>query len=253
MAPFYTFSPKTTTVSFSWPKEITGLERIALSAQGDLQRVLSAFFARPIVVALVYSHTFTKGLRDALEPLALPNPSAVASASPAAPLVQNRQIHLQCSGRIVCTATSTVKISSARCARLFLEEGYGIGQLFKKVGISPSFELLEVGIGGPDDTATVEKGVGLGLGEGRLWRRYRLGIPEIECEILEVFAAREMFVVGEAWLEGEVEGQQLATSSRPIGPKTTNKLNTFLWIAFSCLLVFEVYMYRAGASPSSCT
>ncbi|KAJ6607500.1 hypothetical protein B0H10DRAFT_2306156 [Mycena sp. CBHHK59/15] len=62
MAPFYTFSPKTTTISFSWPKELSGLERVALSSQGDLQRVLSAFFARPIVLALIYSNTFTTRL-----------------------------------------------------------------------------------------------------------------------------------------------------------------------------------------------
>lgn len=56
--PFYSFSPSGTTVSVRstlpralespsdsllqhpWPKGLTGLERIALSSQGDLQRVL---------------------------------------------------------------------------------------------------------------------------------------------------------------------------------------------------------------------
>ncbi|KAK7012226.1 hypothetical protein R3P38DRAFT_1585754 [Favolaschia claudopus] len=231
MAPFYTFSPKTTTISFTWPKEITGLERIALSAQGDLQRILSAFFARPIVLALIYSNTFTKR-GETLEPLSLPNSNAVAAASPEVPIVQNRQVHLQCGGKVVCVATSTVKISSPRCAHLFLEEKYGIGQLFSKLGATPSFELLDVGIGGHND---MEKG----MGGSQLWRRYRLSGPEIECEILEVFASREMFSQGETWLEGR---GQILTSSRP---RTSNAL---LWFAFLSMVLFEVYMYTTRSS-----
>ncbi|KAF8216463.1 hypothetical protein K438DRAFT_1703382 [Mycena galopus ATCC 62051] len=238
MAPFYTFSPKTTTISFSWPKEITGLERIALSAQGDLQRILSAFFARPISLALTYSHTFTKRPDGALDPLSLPNSAALASVTPESQIVQNRQVHLQCSGKIVCTATSTVKISSARCAHLFLEEKYGIGQLFSKVGATPSFELLGVGIGGQHDIKAAEKGLGGGPHD-QLWRRYKLSIPEIECEILEVFASREMFLHGASWLDGKLPLDTLSPS-RPRTP--------LLWFAFLSLLAFELYMYITPAS-----
>ncbi|KAJ7334107.1 hypothetical protein DFH08DRAFT_707752 [Mycena albidolilacea] len=236
MAPFYTFSPKTTTISFSWPKEITGLERIALSAQGDLQRILSAFFARPISLALTYSHTFTRRSDGGLDPLILPNPAAIASASPESPIVQNRQVHLQCSGKIVCTATSTVKISSTRCAQLFLEEKYGIGQLFSKLGATPTFELLEVGVRGQNDANLIEKG----FGRPQLWRKYKLSVPEIECEILEVFASREMFVQGESWLDGQRRQQLVIPSRTP-----TNKL---LLLAFLSLLIFELYAYMSGSS-----
>ncbi|KAJ7613300.1 hypothetical protein DFH06DRAFT_1286409 [Mycena polygramma] len=197
MAPFYSFSPKSTTISFPWPKDLTGIERVALSAQGDLQRVLSAFFARPIVLALIYSHTFTKRLDHTLEPLSLPNSAAVASVSADSPIVQNRQVHLQCGGTVVCVATSTVKISSARCAHLFLEEKYGIGQLFRKLEATPSFELISVGVGGHDDAVSV------GGGGPQLWRKYKLSVPDIECDILEVFASREMFVRGELWLNDQ--------------------------------------------------
>ncbi|KAF7356608.1 hypothetical protein MVEN_00994900 [Mycena venus] len=229
---FYTFSPKTTTIS-----------NVSLSpAQGDLQRILSAFFSRPISLALIYSHTFTKRSDDTLEPLSLPNPNAIASASPEFPIVQNRQVHLQCSGKVVCTATSTVKISSSLCAHLFLEEKYGIGQLFSKLGATPSFELLGVGIGGHNDVITVEKGFG---GGPQLWRKYRLSVPEIECEILEVFASREMFLRGESWLDGR--DQPITSSSLTSRRSTTN---TLLWFAFLSMLMFELYMYIAG--PSRC-
>ncbi|KAJ7066610.1 hypothetical protein C8F01DRAFT_1123923 [Mycena amicta] len=233
MASFYSFSPKTTTISFSWPKELTGMERVALSAQGDLQRILSAFFARPIVLALIYSHTFTKHVDGTLAPLSMPNPAAVAAACPDAPLVQNRQVHLQCGGKLVCTATSTVKISSARCAHLFLEEKYGIGQLFSKLEVTPSFELVGVGIGNQDEDA--EKGLGRGP---QLWRKYRLSIPEIECEILEVFASRDMFVRGQTWLD-EQPAPSLSTRQTP----TTN---TLLWVACVSTVVFELYMHFVG-------
>jgi hypothetical protein len=172
-----------------------------------------------------------------LDPLILPNPAAIASASPELPIVQNRQVHLQCSGKIVCTATSTVKISSTRCAQLFLEEKYGIGQLFSKLGATPTFELLEVGVGGQNDANPVEKGFG---GGPQLWRKYRLSVPEIECEILEVFASREMFVQGESWLDGQRRQQLVTPSQTPI--------NKLLLLAFLSLLIFELYTYMSGSS-----
>ncbi|KAJ7155394.1 hypothetical protein C8R43DRAFT_428236 [Mycena crocata] len=241
MAPFYTFSPKTTTISFSWPKGLTGLERVALSAQGDLQRILSAFFARPIVLALIYSHTYTRRLDDSLDPLTLPNPSAIASASPESPIVQNRQVHLQCGGKLVCTATSTVTVRSSHCAHLFLEEKYGIGQLFSKLGATPSFELLAVGTGAQDDISA-EKG--LSNSGSQLWRKYRLSVPEIECEILEVFASREMFVGGPSWLEDQHPDGAGITTTQTARPST----NTLLWLALFFLLAFELYMRYLATS-----
>ncbi|KAF7308788.1 hypothetical protein MKEN_01078100 [Mycena kentingensis (nom. inval.)] len=249
MSSFYSFSPKTTSISFSWPKELIGIERVALSAQGDLQRILSAFFARPIVLALIYSHTFKQRTDHTLESLSLPNPNAVAAANPEIPLVQNRQVHLQCAGKVVCVATSTVKISSARCAHLFLEEKFGIGQLFSKLNITPSFELLGVGIGGEGvSSSAIEKGFGRGedvspatVEKGQLWRKYRLATNEIECTILEVFTSREMFISGQAWLDEQPAAPTAAFAVH----KKSNK-NALLMSALLLVLVFELYMYSVG-------
>ncbi|KAJ7281549.1 hypothetical protein C8J57DRAFT_1297982 [Mycena rebaudengoi] len=234
MARFYTFSPKTTTISFSWPKQLTGLERVALSTQGDLQRTLSAFFARPIVLALIYSHTYTKRPDGSKEPLLLPNTSAVASASAESPIFQNRQVHLQCGGKLVCTATSTVKIISSRCAHLFLEEKYGIGQLFSKLETVPSFELLEVGFGGHDGAAALEKGSAEGP---QLWRKYRLFVPEFECEIVEVFTSRSMFTQ-DSWLD-----EQDATTVSGPSFRARHRLpaNALLWLVLLSVLSYELY------------
>ncbi|KAF8644750.1 hypothetical protein AX16_008294 [Volvariella volvacea WC 439] len=280
-AQFHSYGPRMTSINYAWPAGITGLERIALSAQGDLQRVLSAYFARPITIALIYSDTYTTipppspssnhsptpSLSQqfvspssppaffptthfrisstpatttittnstsstpyhptqplTLTPLTLPNPSAISNASPTIPLIQTRQVHLLCAGKIVCTATSTVKISSPRCAHLFLEEKYAIGQMFTELGRVPAFELLDVGLRFGKDSGVVGPGCGGekggnggGAGAGRstfvlgsrdeeLWRKYRLAVPDFECEILEVFPSRAMFADGEAWLAGTMD------------------------------------------------
>ncbi|TFK60443.1 hypothetical protein BDN72DRAFT_805695 [Pluteus cervinus] len=204
---FFSYSPKTTSISYPWPPHITGLERIALSAQGDLQRVLSAFFARPITIALVYSDTFTVSSDNlTMIPLKLPNPQAVAAASPEVPLVQTRQVHLLCAGRIVCTATSTVRISSPQCANLFLEEKFAIGQMFVELRRVPCFELIDVG------TRPRPGGLAWSLDDHEIWRKYKLSIPDFECEILEVFPSRRMFLDGEGWLlnEGGLPGSLIS-------------------------------------------
>ncbi|KAL0955143.1 hypothetical protein HGRIS_004057 [Hohenbuehelia grisea] len=217
MAPIYSFSPKTTSISYPWPTELTGLERIMLSAQGDLQRTLSAFFDTPLTVTTTYSHTFTHvspGLPAV--PLNLPNAPALAAASAATPIVQTRQVLLQCLGTTACTATSAVRIMSPRAAHLFLEEKYAIGQMFRKLEMLPAFELLEVGFGNapaaPSSTLSSANHDEHAHGDAKeryadrskqVWRIYKLSVPEFECEILEVFPSRDMFVYGKDWLLGK--------------------------------------------------
>lgn len=223
MTSFDTYNAKTTSISFPWPASVTGVERIALSAQGDLQRVLSAFFSRPIVIALVYSHTLRqRSLSTAPEPLTLPNPQAVASASPASPITQTRQVHLQCGGKIACTATSIVRITSPEIAHLFLEEKYAIGQMFRRLEKVPAFELLSVGTGpviDEDGQFCVSQGKTASSTGDQLWRKYKLTIPHFECQILEVFPSRWMFEDGEAWINGETQARPPGSKGAPEAPE----------------------------------
>lgn len=169
----------------------------------------SAFFSRPIDVALVFSETALQHSPNSpTEPLSLPDAQALASVSPNRPITQTRQVHLQCNGKIACTATSIVRITSPEVAHLFLEEKYPIGQMFRRLRRPPAPELLDVGVGPvdlhlkDDNTETFERGFTTG-DSNQLWRRYKLVIPDFDCEILEVFPSRKMFVDGEAWLNGE--------------------------------------------------
>ncbi|KAI5124268.1 hypothetical protein M0805_005117 [Coniferiporia weirii] len=187
-----TYDTTVTSVEFSWPKGVTPLERIMLSAHGDLQRILSAFFARPITINRIFAQTVPSSMSLALAP------------SPASPAVQKRQVHLVCNGRTVCVATSSVTITSPRCAQLFLQEGYAIGQIFRKMGVVPTFELLEAGLvddlDDADNADTFEK---LGNGsrrEKKIWRRYTLKTEGFFADIVEVFPDRGMFTRGEEWL-----------------------------------------------------
>ncbi|KAI4517340.1 hypothetical protein K525DRAFT_273706 [Schizophyllum commune Loenen D] len=190
MAPFFTFTPSQTSVNFAWPPEVSGLERIALSAHGDLQRILSAFFARPINIATVYSHTYTEEA-EGKRSLSLPADDRIASTSASTPIYQARQVELRCSDKVVCTATSTIILRSPKAARLFLEDKFAVGQMFSKLGKPADAELLEVGFDTSKD------------GTQNLWRKYLLHVDELACEILEVFPSREMFTKGVCWLLDE--------------------------------------------------
>lgn len=149
--------------------------------------ISSAFFARPISINLVFAQTQPSSLEEALNP------------SPQSPSVQKRQVNLTCAGRVVCTATSSVVISSPKYAKLFLQDGYAIGQIFRKTGDAPEFELMDVGlVGETDDEKESAQKV---MGERKMWRRYTLRVEGFQADIVEVFPDRRMFTRGEAWLD----------------------------------------------------
>ncbi|KAF8801345.1 hypothetical protein BYT27DRAFT_7147702 [Phlegmacium glaucopus] len=256
MPSFDSYNAKTTSISYPWPAGVHGVERIALSAQGDLQRVLSAFFARPIVIALVYSQTVRQAsLQSAAEPIIHPSPSIIASASPNSPIVQTRQVHLQCAGKIVCTATSTVRITSPECANLFLQEKYAIGQMFRRLEKVPAFELLAVGLGSVDNDKTPFSTKG--KESNQLWRKYTLTIPNFECEILEVFPSREMFIQGDSWLTGEYAKAEPSSETLTImksvdgGSTFQQGLRIVLGLGFFLLVGFEI-AFRYGGHLGFC-
>ncbi|KAI0267560.1 hypothetical protein BGY98DRAFT_1023584 [Russula aff. rugulosa BPL654] len=141
------------TQPFSWPADLSGLERIMLSAHGDLQRLLRLGFALPL----------------------------------SQPITQGREVHLICNGKTACIATSTVTITTPEVERLFLDEKFAIGQMFRKMQTPPKFALLECG-------SKFE------AGKRVLWRRYTLSTDGFLCDIVEVFPDRDMFVQGEQWL-----------------------------------------------------
>jgi len=199
-----------------------------------------------------------ESLQSAFEPIHDPSPSIIASTSPESPIVQTRQVHLQCAGKIVCTATSTVRITSPECAHLFLHEKYAIGQMFRRLEKVPAFELLSVGLGAVKDN---EKRISpsfsaTGDTASQLWRKYTLVIPHFECEILEVFPSRGMFLGGEKWLTGADADLQrvpeVLTALKPVNTSTLNQgIKLVLAGGFLLMIFFEIAMY-VGVRSQSC-
>jgi hypothetical protein len=183
------------------------------------------------------------------------------------PITQDRQVQLQCDDKTVCVATSHVRITSARAAELFLVEKFAIGQMFKKLQLQPMFELLEVGFGVPpaSDGKTEKDSGRLGEdGDRRLWRKYKLAVPEFDCEILEEFPSRDMFIFGDSWLrdmKGEIDGasyQHVFDNARERDSALerryrSDKSGVLLLLAlFSLQFLFFYHMLTAHLRQTAC-
>ncbi|KAI0710383.1 hypothetical protein C8T65DRAFT_739661 [Cerioporus squamosus] len=183
-----TYTGASTSIQIQHAGAFTGVERIMLVAQGDLQRHLSAFFDRTITIECIYTKTGTRG----------------SGASRDCPIQQERQVHLKCGTRILCVATSSVTVTSSECERLLLDERFALGQIFRHLRTYPEFALLMVG-------AQVVNGL------RELRRTYQLETEGIRCEIEEVFPDRDMFDMGDAWLNQHAREDQSGASSHPNG------------------------------------
>ncbi|KAJ3290151.1 hypothetical protein HDU76_007435 [Blyttiomyces sp. JEL0837] len=140
--------------AISLPEEISPMERVILTANGNVQRILSAFFNSPVKVEIIRNKR--------LEASEQTNGSSIAE--------YDRQVNLLCFDKVCCTATSTVVLTDERYLKLVAEQNVGIGQLFRYLNILPEFDLRNVG---RDST--------------KFWRRYTLSSPGVICDIEEVF------------------------------------------------------------------
>ena len=109
-------------------------------------------------------------------------------------------MHLVCGPKVVCVATSSVTVTSPVTERLLLDEKFALGQIFRHLRADPEFLLLNV------DAQLVR-------GKRELRRTYLLETEGIRCEILEVFPDRDMFVMGEAWLDQDEESWESSSGS----------------------------------------
>jgi len=131
-------------------ERFTGLERIVLTSDGNLQRTMSAYYNDVVVLELCKferignyeSNTFT------------------------------REVILKCKSKIFCNARTQLLVTNNHVLSLLEEKGMGLGQLFAFLKAQPVFTLLDCG---KDDK--------------KLWRHYRLEIPGLVCIITEVFPA----------------------------------------------------------------
>ena len=127
--------------------------------------------------------------------------------------------------------------------------------MFTRLEKVPEFELLSVGFGrvtgdSQEMASRVDDSFSqASLERKQLWRKYRLAIADFECDILEVFPDREMFVVGESWLNNatNTKDEYLESYLSTVNyTRLRGRTNGILLMAFLCLLAFELWRLVVG-------
>ncbi|KXS21723.1 hypothetical protein M427DRAFT_130446 [Gonapodya prolifera JEL478] len=149
--------------SLTLPPGFSPLERILLTANGNVQRILSAYYNSPVSVVIVRNRKIDGASNHV-------PPPGITSKPKNALAVFDREVRIECLGQVCCKAVSTVKILNDECLRLVDEQKVGIGQLFRYLNVLPSFALLNCG-----------------RSTGQFWRDYALTSEGVRCEIREEF------------------------------------------------------------------
>lgn len=125
--------------------EFEPLERVLLTANGNLQRLVSSYHNTSVSVRVVYSREVATGEFE-------------------------RKVTLLCGGTEFAEATSRLHITRADCISAIADGGVAIGQLFRHLNILPTFELTAAG---------------RDAGGEQIWRDYLLSGEGVVCEIHE--------------------------------------------------------------------
>jgi len=138
--------------------DFTPLQRVVLSANGNLQRLLSSYHNSAVTVTARYSRVVAKGLVE-------------------------REVELSVHGIVFAVATSTVRLSREDLIEAVEQRGLAIGQLFRHLNVMPTFELHAAEHLAPGALAVGEPSV------PRFSREYELSGDGVHCEIREVLRA----------------------------------------------------------------
>lgn len=156
------------------------LDRMAVTANGNLQRLFSSYYDAPVMVVVQYcnrrrNNELLLGQRQQAKDEASSSPTRAAAA------IWERRVLLQLSGdfndndqpQTLCTADSTVVVHNQEVEELIESGTVGIGQLFRHFNVLPEFTLLAAGPSYKD---------------GGFWRNYTLTSDKlVTCYIHEEF------------------------------------------------------------------
>jgi len=130
--------------------DLSPIERIILTANGNLQWIVSSFYDAPVHVDV----------------------ERCKQRGTTSDVVWDRKVHMSVFNQVFCKATSVITVHSSECAELVQSKVVGIGQIFRHLDKLPTFTLLDVGR----------------TPEGGLWRSYQLKCQELTCNIREEFS-----------------------------------------------------------------
>jgi len=166
----------------------TPFERIIITANGNLQRIMSAYYGAPVTVNIIKSNPITNmSLYKSKKNL---NSTTTTTTSDTTTTTNNnnntnnndsnkkllcvydREVNLLMNNQIFCKAKSIIEIYDDELINAIEYKKIGIGQMFRYLGALPSFKLHAVGR----------------KEDGSLWRDYSLYINDrIYCHFIEEF------------------------------------------------------------------
>ncbi|EEC45099.1 predicted protein [Phaeodactylum tricornutum CCAP 1055/1] len=161
------------------------LNRMALTANGNLQRLVSSYYDAPVQVVVDSCRKRSSNVSSNVQIMSRP----IQLSGAATAQVWDRVVHLTVFGKTFCTATSVITVYDELCQSLVESGQVGLGQLFRYLDLLPEFTLHNAGVhqtGKTMATKKVGRGGGRGRGEG-FWRDYTLSCAEISCRIHEDF------------------------------------------------------------------
>mmetsp|Transcript_21616 Transcript_21616/g.46881 ORF Transcript_21616/g.46881 Transcript_21616/m.46881 type:complete len:327 (-) Transcript_21616:1297-2277(-) len=177
----------------------TPMERIALTANGNLQRIFSSFYDAPVHVHVDSCARRELSARDEIQ-IGFTDANGFSTEKYRAHIdegdaVWDRVVHLYVHDKTFCRATSVIHVRSHECIRLIEDGTVGLGQLFRYLNKLPTFSLLDAG---RTEYAHAESEQSISKNdskqalqphefEGGMWRTYELQCEELTCLIHEEF------------------------------------------------------------------
>ena len=149
----------------------TAIERIIITANGNLQRIMSAYYGAPVIVNILKC--------DPIEDISSYKNTKVLDTNHSNNLlcVYNREVTLLMNNQIFCTAKGLIEIYDKELIDAIEYKKIGIGQIFRYLGALPTFKLHAAGR----------------KQDGSLWRDYSLYLNDkINCHFVEEFTT-ELF------------------------------------------------------------
>ena len=183
---------------FGSDNNFTKLERIALTANGNLQRIFSSYYdcavhvhvdscTRRVVREEKNEMISSKQQQQLLGMYdTLPSSTNNDNSNNINDAIWDRTVHISIHNqtKLLCRATSIIHVKSSECIELIHTKKVGLGQLFRYLNRLPRFSLLDAG----RTSSSIQKSSSSEF-EGGMWRIYELESEEMICLIHEEFCA----------------------------------------------------------------
>mmetsp|Transcript_16657 Transcript_16657/g.25236 ORF Transcript_16657/g.25236 Transcript_16657/m.25236 type:complete len:372 (+) Transcript_16657:30-1145(+) len=190
------------------------MERIALTSNGNLQRIFSSYYDAPVHVhidfcerrtlsasrndvsngddgSLEMMNDCTTDVYTQFDRIQYPNQEINGDENyNTNEATWDRIVHIHIHGQTICKATSIISVKDPVCIRLIENGTIGLGQLFRYLNRLPTFSLVDAGRSSgiiSSSASTLSSNKSDALFEGGIWRTYELKCEEMTCLIHEEF------------------------------------------------------------------